>query len=88
MGLGDLKTCVYQLIFDKNDSNDSKNTILIIYALGLCNKSKGFWAHMLYVWSFSHNISVPIATNQNVSFLSLNTYNTVFAWGDGSSNII
>ena len=30
MGLGDPTTCVYQIIFDENDSNDTKNNQYLI----------------------------------------------------------
>ena len=30
MGLGDPTTCVYHLVFDKNDSNDTKNYNILL----------------------------------------------------------
>ena len=64
MGLDDPTTCVYKLIFDENDSNDT-NIIqyFIMYGLGLCIKLDSFVAHMFYEWLFSHNTAVPIAIN-------------------------
>ena len=51
MGLGDPTSCVYQLIFDENDSNYT-NIIqyFIMHGLGLCIKLNSFVAHMFYVW--------------------------------------
>ena len=48
MGLGDPTTCVYQLIFDKNDINDTKVIqYFIMHRLVLCKKLNSFVAHML-----------------------------------------
>ena len=80
MGLGDNTTCVYQLIFDENDSNHTKTIqYFIMHGLGLCIRLNSFVAHMFYAWLFIHNTSVPIYINQNKYFLSLNTYATMFA---------
>ena len=49
-------------------------------------KFNSFVAHMLYAWSFNHNIVVPIDINKNKYFMSLNTKTTLFAWVDGNSN--
>ena len=49
MGLGDTTTCVYQLIFDENDSKDTKIIqYFIMHGLGLCIKLDNFGAHMFY----------------------------------------
>ena len=66
MILGDNKTCLYPLIFDKDDSNGT-NIIqyFVIHGLGLCIKLNSFVAHMFYVWSFGHNRAVPISTKKN-----------------------
>ena len=51
MVLGDPTTCVYQFIFDENDSNDTNIVhYFIMNGLGLCIKLNNFVAHMLYVW--------------------------------------
>ena len=64
-------TCVYQLIFDENDSND---TNIIQYfsmrGLGLCIRVDSYVAHIFYAWSFSHNTEVPIAINKKRYFIS------------------
>ena len=41
---------------------------------------------MFYTWSLSHNKELPIPINNNNYFISLHTYTTLFAWGDGSLN--
>ena len=51
MGLGDPTSCVYQFIFDENDSNDT--TIIqyfIMHGMVLCIKLNRFIAHMFYEW--------------------------------------
>ena len=57
-----------------------------MHGLGLCIKVDSYVAHMFYVCSFIHNTSIPIAINNNKYFLSLNTNNTLFDWGDGNFN--
>ena len=62
LGMGDPITCVYQFIYNENDSVDTKIILyFIMHGLGSCIKVDSYVAHMLYAWSFSHNISVPIA---------------------------
>ena len=66
MGLGDTTTCVYLLIFDENDSNDTKIIqYFIMHGLRLCIKVNSFVVHMFYEWPFSHIIAVPIDINKN-----------------------
>ena len=57
-----------------------------MHELVLCIKVNSYVAHMFYAWSFSHNISVPIALKNNRYFPYLNTYTTLFAWGAVNSN--
>ena len=57
-----------------------------MHKLGLCTKINSFVAHMLYAWSFGHNISVPISIKQNKYYFSLNADTTVFASVDGNLN--
>ena len=85
MILGDLKTCVYQLFFDENDSNYT-NIIqyCIMHGMGLCINLDSFVEHMFYAWSFSHNTEVPVGIKKNKYFLSLDTYTTEFYWGYGN----
>ena len=47
--MGDPTTCVYQFIYDKNDSDDT-NIIqyCILNELGLCIKVDSYVAHMFY----------------------------------------
>ena len=72
MGLGDTKTCVYQFIFDKNDSNDTNIVkYFVMHGLVLCIKLDNFVAHMFYTWLFSHNRAVPISIKQNDFFAFL-----------------
>ena len=87
MGMDDPTICVYQFICDQNDSNDT-NIIqyLILHGQGLCIKLNSLMAHMFYAWSFINNTSVSIAINHSTYFISLNTYTTVFARGEGNSN--
>ena len=78
--MGDLKTCVYQFIYDENYSDDTKIIqYLIMHGLVLCIKVDCFVAHMFYTLSFSHNTSVPIAIKKNKYFILLNTNTTVFS---------
>ena len=79
MVLIDPKTCVYQFIFDKYDSSDTKVIqYYVMHGQGLCIKLNSYVAHMLYAWSFSHNKSVPIAIKQNKYYLYLNIYQFFF----------
>ena len=74
MVLGDPTTYVYQFIFDENDSNDTNITqYFIMHGLGSWIKLNIFVAHMLYLWSFSHNKVVPIDIKHNIYGLYLNT---------------
>ena len=57
-----------------------------MHGLELCIKVDSYMAHMLYEWSFIHNISVQIAINKNKYFILLNTCTTVFARGAGNYN--
>ena len=87
MGLGDPTTCFYQFIFDWDDRNDTKILqYFVIHGLGLCIKLNCYVEHMFYTCSFSHNTSVTIDIMKNGYYFSLNTYSTVFVWGDGNSN--
>ena len=49
LGVGDPTTCVYQFIYDENDSVET-NIILyfIMHRFGLCIKFDIYVAHMLY----------------------------------------
>ena len=48
MGMGDPTTCVYQLIFNENDSNATKIIqYFIMHGLGLCIKVDSYVGHML-----------------------------------------
>ena len=71
MGLGDLKTFVYQVTFYKEDTD---NTHILKYfvmdGLVICIKLNSYVAHILYAWSFIHNASVPILIkHKNIIFL-------------------
>ena len=59
-----------------------------MHGLGLCIKVDSYVAHMFYAWSFSYNISVPIALKNNNFLISLNTYTNLFSWGAGNYNKI
>ena len=49
--MGDPKTCVYQLIYDENDSDETKIIqYFIMHGLGLCMKVDSYVAHMFYAW--------------------------------------
>ena len=87
--MGDPTTRVYQFIYDEKESVDTEIIkYFIMHGLGLCIKVNSYVAHMIYAWSFSHNIAVPIATDNNKYSLSLNTHTTVFSLGYGNSNKI
>ena len=87
MRLNDPTTCVYQLILDGNDSNDTKIIqYFIMHGLGLCIKFNSFVSHMFYAWSFRNNEAPPVDIKQNKYFISLNTCTTVFAWVSSNSN--
>ena len=72
MGMGDPRTCVYQFIYDENDSDDT-NIIqyFIMHGLGLWIKIDIYVAHIFYAWLFSHNASVLVYTNKNKPFFNL-----------------
>ena len=86
MVLVDPTICVYQFIFDKNDSNYT-NIIqyFIMRGLGLCIKLNSYVAHIFYTYSFIHNTLLPISIRHNKYYLYLNTY-AIFNWGAGNSN--
>ena len=89
MRLGDSTTCLYQFIYDENDSNDT-NIIqyCIMHGLRLWIKLNSFLAHIFYEWLLSNNTAVTIYIKQNKYFISLNTYTTVIDQGDRNSNKI
>ena len=61
VGLGHAITCVYQVIFYQDASNDTKIIqYFIMHGVGLCIKINSIVAHMFYAWTFSNNTSVPI----------------------------
>ena len=66
MALGDPTTCVYQFIFNENDSNNTNILqYFIMHRLGLCIKLDDLVAHIVYAYSFINNTAVPIAIKQN-----------------------
>ena len=72
LGVGDTTTCVYQFIYDENESDDTKIIqYFIMHGLVLCIKVDSYMSHMFYVWSFSHDTAVPVAIKNNKYFLSL-----------------
>ena len=89
IGLGDLKTCVYQFIYNPKDNNHTQIIqYFIMHGLGLCIKVDSYVAHFFNAWSFSHNTLVRIAKKKNKYFLSLNTNTTVFSWGSINSTTV
>ena len=86
--MGDPTTYVFQFIYNENDSVDTKSIqYFIMNGLGLCIKVESHVVHILYAWSFSQNIAVPISMKKHTFFFSLNSSTTVFAWEAGNSNI-
>ena len=54
--MGDPKTCVYQLIYDENESDDTKIIqYFIMYGLVLSIKVNSSVEHMFYAWPFINN---------------------------------
>ena len=87
MGTGDPTKCVYQLIYDINDFDDTRIIqYFIINKLGLCIKVDSYVAHMFYSWSFNNNTLITICINKNKYNILLDAKSTVFAWGYGNSN--
>ena len=83
----DSTACVYQLIYDENESDDTKIIQqFIMHGLGLLIKGYSYLSHMFYACSFSYNAAVQIHINKDTHFLSLNTNNTLFSWGVGNYN--
>ena len=82
MGLGDLKTCVYQVTFYKEDTD---NTHILKYfvmdGLVICIKLNSYVAHIFYAWSFIHNASVTILIKHNKYYLYLYTNTNVCCLG-------
>ena len=78
--MDDPTTCVYQLIYDEIESNDT-NIIqyFIMHILGLFIKVDSYVSHMFYACSFIPNTEVPISINKTKYFLSLNTDTTEFS---------
>ena len=74
--MGDPTTCVYQYIYDENDSVDTKIIqYFIMHVLGSCIKVESYVAHMLHAYSLSHNtlVTITIKSNKN-SFLEYKQY--------------
>ena len=69
LGMGDPTKCVYQIIYNENNS-DETNILqyFIIYELVLCIKLDSYVSHMVYAVSFTHNTKAPIAINKNKYF--------------------
>ena len=44
-----------------------------MHGIGLCIKINNYVVHMLYAWSLSQNIAVPIYMKQNKYYLYLNS---------------
>ena len=85
--MSDPRTCVYQFIYNENDSVDTKIVqYFIIYRLGLCIKIDSYASHLFYEWSLCHNIEVPISKEKKKYFFSLDKNTNVFSWGAGNSN--
>ena len=62
LGMGDPTTCVYQFIYDENDSVDTEIIqYSILHGLRLFIKIDSYVAYMFYACSFIHNTSVLIA---------------------------
>ena len=61
-------------------------THINVHGLGLCIKLDSYAIHMFYAWSFINNKAVLIPLYINKDSISLNTHNTLFAWGAGNSN--
>ena len=73
--------------FYKEDSGDTQIIqYYVMRGLGLCIKLNSSVEHMFYAWSFSHSTAVRIYMKQNSYLLSLDKYNTMFAWGGSNSN--
>ena len=82
LGMGDPTTCVYQLIYDENDNDDTKIIkYFIMKGLGLWIEVDIYMAHMFYSLSFSHNTEVTIAINKNNYYIYFNNNNVVIARG-------
>ena len=85
--MDDPTKCVYQIIYDENDNDETKIIqYFIMHGLVLCIKVYSYGAHMLYSWSFIHNTAVPISINKKKYFPSLNIYTTVFFWESSNKN--
>ena len=76
LGLGDPTRCVYQIIYDENNNDDTKIIqYFIMNGLGLCIKVDIYVAHIFYAWSFIHNTAVPIAIKRRIfAFLEYKHY--------------
>ena len=80
MGLVYPTACVYPLIVDKDNRNDTNILqYFSIHGLELCIKLDNSVACMFYTLSFNHNKSIAISINNNKYFISFNTNATVFA---------
>ena len=87
MQINSFTKCVYQLIYNEKDSDDTQITqYFIMHGLVLCIKVDNYVAYMFYELSVSHNTAVTIAKEKKKYLLYLNTNNTVFYWGYGISN--
>ena len=64
--MGDPTTCVYQLVLDENENNDTHIIqYYIMNGLRLCIRVDNYVAHMFYVCSFSHNTAFRMAIKKN-----------------------
>ena len=61
MRLDDTKICVYQMIFDKEYSDDTPILqYFVMCGLGLCIKLNSCRAHMFHAWSFIQSKEVYV----------------------------
>ena len=54
LGMGDPSTCVYRLIYNVKDKNDTQIA-----------QGRQLFGPFFYTWSFSNNTAFPIAKNKN-----------------------
>ena len=55
LGMGDPTTYLFQVVYDENDSDNTKIIqYLIIHGMGLDIKVDSYVAHIFYAWSFSN----------------------------------
>ena len=80
--LGNHKTCIYQLNFDKEVIDNTQDLqYFSMHSVGIFIKLNSYISHMFYAFPFHHNTVILILLEVNKYYLDLYTQTTVFLFG-------